>query len=107
MSQERKLRAISVPLPEISPISRLATMKDLPSTVSFKSILSSLNNFVLTSIKDATGLSSSLASNRLSWFYNLRGPSMTIDTACSSSLTAFHLACQSIRTGEAEMVSTE
>ncbi|KAG7053867.1 beta-ketoacyl synthase domain-containing protein [Colletotrichum scovillei] len=55
------------------------------------------------SIYHATGLSSSLASNRLSWFYNLRGPSMTIDTACSSSLTAFHLACQSIRTGEAEM----
>ncbi|KAF5555326.1 polyketide synthase [Fusarium napiforme] len=53
--------------------------------------------------RDATGLSSSLASNRISWFYNLRGPSMTIDTACSSSLTAFHLACQSIRTGEAEM----
>ncbi|GIZ43160.1 hypothetical protein CKM354_000639800 [Cercospora kikuchii] len=55
------------------------------------------------SIYHATGLSSSLASNRLSWFYNLRGPSMTVDTACSSSLTAFHLACQSIRTGEAEM----
>ncbi|KAK7545386.1 beta-ketoacyl synthase domain-containing protein [Phyllosticta citricarpa] len=55
------------------------------------------------SIYHATGLSSSLASNRLSWFYNLRGPSMTIDTACSSSLMAFHLACQSIRTGEAEM----
>ncbi|KAF7195680.1 Highly reducing polyketide synthase alt5, partial [Pseudocercospora fuligena] len=54
-------------------------------------------------ITDATGLSSSLASNRISWFYNLRGPSMTIDTACSSSLTAFHLACQSVRTGEAEM----
>ncbi|KAK0392639.1 hypothetical protein NLU13_2134 [Sarocladium strictum] len=55
------------------------------------------------SIYHATGLSSSLASNRISWFYNLRGPSMTIDTACSSSLTAFHLACQSIRTGEATM----
>ncbi|KAF5636495.1 polyketide synthase [Fusarium sp. NRRL 52700] len=55
------------------------------------------------SSRDATGLSSSLASNRISWFYDLRGPSMTIDTACSSSLTAFHLACQSIRTGEAEM----
>ncbi|KAH9205133.1 fatty acid synthase S-acetyltransferase [Leptodontidium sp. 2 PMI_412] len=55
------------------------------------------------SIYHATGLSSSLASNRLSWFYDLKGPSMTIDTACSSSLTAFHLGCQSIRTGEAEM----
>ncbi|KAH8588309.1 beta-ketoacyl synthase domain-containing protein [Bisporella sp. PMI_857] len=52
---------------------------------------------------DATGLSSSLASNRLSWFYDLKGPSITLDTACSSSLTAFHLACQGLRTGEAEM----
>lgn len=57
------------------------------------------------SMYHATGLSSSLASNRLSWFYDLKGPSMTIDTACSSSLTAFHLACQSLRTGEATMVS--
>ncbi|KAF4305832.1 putative polyketide synthase protein [Botryosphaeria dothidea] len=55
------------------------------------------------SIYHATGLSSSLASNRLSWFYDLKGPSMTIDTACSSSLTAFHLACQSLRAGEASM----
>ncbi|KAJ6045303.1 Highly reducing polyketide synthase [Penicillium canescens] len=55
------------------------------------------------SMYHATGLSSSLASNRLSWFYDLKGPSMTIDTACSSSLTAFHLACQSLRTGEATM----
>ncbi|RYN74805.1 Compactin diketide synthase [Alternaria alternata] len=55
------------------------------------------------SIYHATGMSASLESNRLSWFYNLRGPSLTVDTACSSSLTAFHLACQSIRTGEAEM----
>ncbi|KAL6167888.1 Highly reducing polyketide synthase alt5 [Exserohilum turcicum] len=55
------------------------------------------------SMYHATGMSSSLASNQLSWFYNLRGPSLTVDTACSSSLTAFHLVCQSIRTGEAEM----
>ncbi|KAK8105742.1 hypothetical protein PG999_009101 [Apiospora kogelbergensis] len=55
------------------------------------------------SIYHATGTSASLASNRLSWFYDLKGPSMTIDTACSSSLTAFHLGCQSLRTGEAEM----
>ncbi|KAJ0106987.1 hypothetical protein J7T55_011082 [Diaporthe amygdali] len=38
------------------------------------------------SIYHATGLSSSLASNRLSWFYDLKGPSMTIDTACSANL---------------------
>lgn len=55
------------------------------------------------SMYHATGMSPALASNRLSWFYNLRGPSLTVDTACSASLTAFHLGCQSLRTGEAEM----
>ena len=38
--------------------------------------------------------------NRVSYFFNLNGPSMAIDSACSSSLTALHLACESIRRGE-------
>lgn len=53
----------------------------------------------------ATGSGRAMLSNRLSWFYNLHGPSLTLDTACSSSLVAFHLACQSLRTGESKMVS--
>ena len=48
----------------------------------------------------ATGNAASIAANRLSWFLDLRGPSMAIDTACSSSLVAFHQACQTIRSGE-------
>ncbi|KAH8696648.1 hypothetical protein BGW36DRAFT_428643 [Talaromyces proteolyticus] len=44
-----------------------------------------------------TGCSSSMLSNRVSWFFNLRGPSVTTDTACSSSITALHLACETIR----------
>lgn len=51
-----------------------------------------------------TGVAAACLSNRVSWFYDLRGPSMTIDTACSSSLVALHLACQSVRSGESEMV---
>lgn len=51
----------------------------------------------------STGNGKSMLSNRVSWFYDLRGPSFTIDTACSSSMYAFHLACQSIRLGETEM----
>ncbi|HKP96343.1 MAG TPA: SDR family NAD(P)-dependent oxidoreductase [Fibrobacteria bacterium] len=38
--------------------------------------------------------------NRVSYFLNLTGPSLTLDTACSSSLTALHLACEAIRKGE-------
>jgi acyl transferase domain-containing protein/tryptophanase/acyl carrier protein len=38
--------------------------------------------------------------NRVSYAFNLSGPSLTIDTACSSSLTAVHLACEAIAKGE-------
>jgi len=41
-----------------------------------------------------------MQSNRISHFFDLRGPSFTSDTACSSSMVAMHLACQSLRTGE-------
>ncbi|EHA22576.1 hypothetical protein ASPNIDRAFT_118617 [Aspergillus niger ATCC 1015] len=51
----------------------------------------------------ATGTSMNMLANRVSWFFNLRGPSANVDTACSSSLMALHLACQSIWNGESSM----
>ncbi|KAF6828375.1 KR domain-containing protein [Colletotrichum plurivorum] len=51
----------------------------------------------------ATSSGSSMLSNRISHFFDLRGPSLTVDTACSSGLYALHLACQSILAGESEM----
>ncbi|ODA80867.1 hypothetical protein RJ55_03827 [Drechmeria coniospora] len=50
----------------------------------------------------ATGTSNTSTSNRVSWFFDLRGPSFTVNTACSSSLVACHLACQSLWSGETE-----
>ncbi|KAJ5135407.1 Lovastatin diketide synthase LovF [Penicillium bovifimosum] len=51
----------------------------------------------------ATGLSEAMTANRVSWFFGLKGPSLTLDTACSSSLYALHLACQSLRLRETNM----
>ncbi len=51
----------------------------------------------------AMGSSRTSAANRLSYVYDLKGPSLTLDTACSSSLVGAHLACQSIWNGESDM----
>jgi phthiocerol/phenolphthiocerol synthesis type-I polyketide synthase B len=50
-----------------------------------------------------TGGALSIIANRLSYFLDLRGPSISVDTACSSSLVAAHLACQSLRTGDSNL----
>jgi acyl transferase domain-containing protein len=47
-----------------------------------------------------SGGAGSIAANRISYLYDLRGPSMTIDTACSSALSAVHIACQTLHAGE-------
>ncbi len=51
----------------------------------------------------STGTAHCIAANRISYTFDLHGPSVTLDTACSSSLVAIHLACQSIRNGESDI----
>ncbi|UKZ66517.1 Type I Iterative PKS [Trichoderma atroviride] len=49
-----------------------------------------------------SGLGTEVLANRISWFYDLKGPSMTIETACSGSLVGLHVACQSLRSGDCD-----
>ena len=50
-----------------------------------------------------TGNTHSLASGRISHFFDFTGTSMSLDTACSSSLVAVHLAIKSLRDRECNM----
>ncbi|TVY38228.1 Reducing polyketide synthase, partial [Lachnellula occidentalis] len=51
----------------------------------------------------ALGVAFSILANRLSWFFNLKGPSVHMDSACSSSLMALDSACQALRNGDSQM----
>ncbi|KEY72258.1 hypothetical protein S7711_00257 [Stachybotrys chartarum IBT 7711] len=51
----------------------------------------------------ATGTSSPLLANRISWFFDLKGPSVLVNTACSSSITTIDLAYQNLQSGRCSM----
>ncbi|KAM6422464.1 phthioceranic/hydroxyphthioceranic acid synthase-like [Rhynochetos jubatus] len=51
---------------------------------------------------DGTGTAMSIAANRISFTFNLTGPSLAIDTACSSFLFALHYALRAIKSGDCE-----
>ena len=69
------------------------------------------NDYLLQLLKDpdtlptytAVGATLSMLANRLSWFYDLCGPSVNLDSACSSSAMAIDQACQLLRAGECDM----
>ncbi|CAK1361377.1 Lovastatin diketide synthase LovF [Cercospora beticola] len=47
-----------------------------------------------------TGQGVTILANRISYVFNLTGPSVTLDTACSSSMYATHMACRALSSGE-------
>ena len=85
-------------------------MKDVAGTMTSVYAGCMTNDYELLSTHDpydmghnaASGNGRTMLANRVSWSFDLRGPSMHLDTACSSSLTALHLACQSLRVGESK-----
>jgi acyl transferase domain-containing protein len=60
-------------------------------------------HYATTTAFTGTGNTNSIAANRISYLFDLRGPSLAIDTACSSSLVAVHLAMRAIRDDECRM----
>jgi acyl transferase domain-containing protein len=56
-----------------------------------------------TPARSGTGISNCIAANRLSYAFDLQGPSVALDTACSSSLVALHLACRGLRARDADL----
>ena len=62
-----------------------------------------MDDLAVMSSHSMTGNTLSITANRISYFFDLRGPSVAVDTACSSSLVALHHACNSLRSGESSM----
>lgn len=50
-----------------------------------------------------TGTAKTLLAAKVSYIFDLHGPSVTLDTGCSGSLVAVNHACQSLLAGEADM----
>ena len=69
-------------------------------TLDYKIVQFADLSFETLAAHTATGTMMTMVSNRISYCFDFRGPSMSIDTACSSSLVAVHLACQSLQSGE-------
>ena len=70
---------------------------------SFVQIENARGDYSIIDAYQGSGNANSIAANRLSYFLNFQGPSLSVDTACSSSLVSTHLACQSLKNKESDI----
>ncbi|KAF9873135.1 hypothetical protein CkaCkLH20_09298 [Colletotrichum karsti] len=95
--------ANSIRMPGVIPPESLDAVLRLYTGIPVDTLMNSQTGVYVGCDVAASGLSEAMTANRVSWFFGLRGPSLTLDTACSSSLYALHLACQSLKQGETNM----
>lgn len=88
-------------IPESLRLSRTGVFVGVSSTDYVRLVSASAQQ--KSTIWDNTGGSSSIIANRISYFLDIKGPSIVIDTACSSSLVAVHLACRSLSTWDCDI----
>ena len=73
------------------------------STLDYLALQGSFTNFRSYDSMTGSGTALSIAANRLSFCFDLRGPSVAVDTACSSSLAAVDYALRNIYDGKCDM----
>lgn len=73
------------------------------STNDYQGLQATPYDYSLLDVHTVMGCAASIAANRVSYSFNLRGPSIALDTACSSSLVAVHVACRSLWEGECDV----
>jgi len=61
-----------------------------------------MRNWAGVDVHTNSGSTLSIASNRIAYLFDLRGPAISVDTACSSALVAINLACHGIWSGQCE-----
>ncbi|XP_078673121.1 phenolphthiocerol/phthiocerol polyketide synthase subunit C-like [Branchiostoma floridae x Branchiostoma belcheri] len=66
-------------------------------------LMMTVNPFSNISQYTNSGTNSCMVANRISYEFDLHGPSFSVDTACSSSLYSIHLATEAIRKGDCSM----
>lgn len=87
------------------------TLEELKGSLTSVHVGTMTNDWTVLQLRDtetlpqytATGTSNSIVSNRISYVFDLKGPSVTIDTACSSSLVALHQAARGLLDGDSEI----